>query len=446
MQLTSSWIASSNKASMIYHDQLNEIRKNKRFGGFLYPYYDHSSIAEIGPSLQAYFGLKPTRTCLKVPQLENQALHKQKAVLLLLDGFSYFHFIRYYKKLPFFELMVKKGDLYPLTSVFPSTTPAALTTIHTGLTPQEHGLPEWSVYFEEFDNIIETLPFKTHDMSDPDGLIHQGGTAQMLYSGETVYDQLQQQGIKSYVYLYKKYANSVYSNAVHKGSTVIPFEDGQELAEKFLQHFNNDEGPGYHMLYWGHIDSVAHHFGADSIEYSDAIAAFSSLFMENLLPGIVKEKARETIFLVTADHGHVSITGDYIINLNRYPLIEENFLHSEKGKRILPTGSPRDVFLFIDPNKIHEVVEFLREELIGQAEVLQIDEALNLGLFGIGEISKKFLKRIGNVLVLPYEHYFVWYEFMPGQPYTLRGIHGGLSEDEMIVPLAVAQLSNLIHT
>ena len=76
-------------------------------------------------------------------------VNSKKVVLFLIDGFGYKQWLNYADKYEFLKRFTKKGVVTPITTVFPSTTAAALTTINSGLTPQEHGLPEWWVYFDE---------------------------------------------------------------------------------------------------------------------------------------------------------------------------------------------------------------------------------------------------------------------------------------------------------
>ena len=48
-----------------------------------------------------------------------------------------------------------------------------------------------------------------------------------------------------------------------------------------------------------------------------------------------------------------------------------------------------------------------------------------------------------NLLILPHRQHLVWYEHVKGQKFGLRGTHGGLSADEMLIPMAVANLAAL---
>jgi hypothetical protein len=67
-----------------------------------------------------------------------------------------------------------------------------------------------------------------------------------------------------------------------------------------------------------------------------------------------------------------------------------------------------------------------------------------MGLFGKGKPKKEFYERVGNLLILPYKNHTIWYEHIKGKKFDLLGHHGGLSEDEMLVPFAIAKLSNLL--
>ena len=48
-----------------------------------------------------------------------------------------------------------------ITSVFPPTTAAAITTSYTGCTPLEHGLTGWYTYFGAAGCVAAALPFRS---------------------------------------------------------------------------------------------------------------------------------------------------------------------------------------------------------------------------------------------------------------------------------------------
>ena len=428
----------------IKKDLLEVIKKDKLRGEFLYPYYGKFSAAEIGPTVLDLFDVPEGRPIFPFQELQRPKKPNQKIIFLLLDGLGYNHFCNHSSEFPFFRSLVERGVVYPITTVFPSTTPAAMTTIHTGLTPQEHGLPEMTVYFEELDRIILTLPFKGQDMADMDELVKHGGVWQMLYEGPTIYSKLRDKGIPSFNFLKGAYETSTYTKTSTYGSKIISSSTGRDFVDKVVASIKeNSRGPAYFFLYWGQIDSMSHAYGPESVEHVSSIAEINDLMMA-IFSQLSQQDAQDTLFFLSADHGHSAIRAEDIINLNKYPVIEESFMLSKSGKRILPNGSPHDVFLHIDPPKVQQVISFLQQELGEKAEVLSIESALHQGLFGLNTPIQKFLRRIGNVLILPKKGYHVWYEFLPEKPFEQLGVHGGLSEEEMVVPLAIAELSDLV--
>jgi hypothetical protein len=86
---------------------------------------------------------------------------------------------------------------------------------------------------------------------------------------------------------------------------------------------------------------------------------------------------------------------------------------------------------------------WLSKRLRNKATVLSIDEALKQGLFGLGKPHQQFRNRVGDLLILPHRDSLIWYEHLKGRKFDLRGMHGGLTADEMLIPLAVARLSAL---
>ena len=114
------------------------LSKRKEFP--VLPMYNNYCLSNIPETILSLFGVKTKR-----PTLPKNLFGKnkfKKIIVLLIDGFGYEQWLKNYKNHEFFRKVTKRGKLLPLTSVFPSTTAAAMTSLHTGLTPQEHTLNE----------------------------------------------------------------------------------------------------------------------------------------------------------------------------------------------------------------------------------------------------------------------------------------------------------------
>jgi len=428
---------------MIHRGLIHEILKERQEGSFLYPYYGRYSIAELTQSILAHFGVPVSRPRLPFSLLpDGPAEH---AVLFFVDGLGYNHFTEQADFVPFLGLLRDRAHIYPLTTVFPSTTPAALTTFHTGLTPEEHGLPEWTVYFPELDRLVETLPFRQHLTGGRDTLLDAGGLPSMLYDGPTLYEVLSAHGVQPYSFIQEEYAESAYQKATQRGSEVIPFKDGVDLFAKLRTHIERAHGRTYAFVYWSEVDSSEHAFGPGSPEHHAALLRLSQLFERELLAKLSTRAGEQVLFLLSSDHGQTAVRNEDIIYLNQFLDLEGMYARSSGGKPIYPSGSLHDVFLFMDPARLPAALALLSRELDGKALVLATDEALRQGLFGFTSATDRFRSRIGNVLILPYEGYHVWYQHMPEMYFGQRGIHGGLARDEMLVPLAAARLSELLR-
>jgi hypothetical protein len=147
--------------------------------------------------------------------------------------------------------------------------------------------------------------------------------------------------------------------------------------------------------------------------------------------------------MVTADHGHINVSPRDTLYLNRYPRLVRNLQVSHAGKPILPWGSPRDVFLRVQEERLPETAAWLTKRLAGKATVMTSAEALQRQFFGVGQLHKRFKQRVGNLLILPDRDYLIWFEHLKGKKFGLQGVHGGLRPDEMLIPLATAHLAAL---
>jgi predicted AlkP superfamily pyrophosphatase or phosphodiesterase len=418
---------------MIRTEILEKIKKDKQQGSFIYPYYGKYSIAEIPQTILSLFGYPKVSNILP---LKYKVGDFEKIVFLFADGFGFDLFLKEHKNYQLLKSLSEKGEVLPLTSIFPSTTSAATSLFHSGLTPQEHGLPEWFLYFKELDQIVKSLPFNSIGSEEQDEMLKKGGKPEMLFDGETIYEKLNSVGVKSFVFLSQKYSASAYSTITQKGAETVAFSDGADLAKKLRDKLENYEGRAYYMIYWDEIDTAGHHSGLGTNEHKRAMANLFDSLKREFVKKINPDKAQKTLLLVSADHGQIPVDPKETIYLNNYPEIVANF-------NIAPTGNSRDVFLTVKVDKIDETIKLLKNILGDRAEIIKTVDAIKLGLFGVGTPSQRFLDRVGNVLILPIKNK-IWYRHIaPKKPESVA-MHGGLSEQEMIVPFAYTKLRDLI--
>lgn len=365
----------------------------------------------------------------------------ENVVLFLFDGLGYREWKRQAGK-GFFGAMTTRGNVRPISTVFPSTTAAALTTVSTGLTPQEHGLPEWYVYMEEVGAVILTLPFVRAGEWGRDTLLG-AMDPRDLFDGRTIFRRLRDSGVPSASFASRTLANSAYSRLSRRGANVVPYMSASDLSVSLRRHLETSRGPKFIYVYWSSVDTLEHAYGPNTDEAGVEASLISHALQEGFLNRLSRGVAKRTLVMATADHGQLNVNPRKTLYLNRFRKVTDSLNSSPSGAKIPPWGSARDVYLSVKEDRLSEMETYLSGKLEGVASVLRTDEAVRLGLFGLGRPTRRFLRRVGNLMILPHGRKMVWYRYAKGESLDMKGHHGGLSRDEMTIPFAVARVSDL---
>lgn len=409
--------------------------------GSAVPRYGAGCLSSIPSTVMDLLSVKPSRPGLPADLLGGIDLSGvENVVLLVADGLGMNEWRRQEQAGLVRDLSLR-GSVKEITTVFPSTTAAALTTLATGLTPQEHALPEWFVYMKEVNSVVVTLPFSFMGDRGRETLRgHMRPTA--LFRGTPIFKRLRESGIEAHSLTSRPLAETTYTKLVHAASKIVPYSSSSDMVASLRRTVESARGPSFSYVYWSHVDAIEHEYGPSTDESELEAASLSFLLHTGFVARLDKRVAKRTLLMVTADHGQVKVNVGDTLYLNRFRSLTRRFRKVE-GKRVTPAGSPRDVFLHLGEGCSDEAWEFLRNRLAGRASVLKIEDAIQAGLFGLNAPSKKFRDRAGDLLILAHGTGTVWYRGGRGYNLNLRGLHGGLSEDEMMVPFAVGRVSDL---
>jgi predicted AlkP superfamily pyrophosphatase or phosphodiesterase len=353
-------------------------------------------------------------------------------VLFLVDGFGW-RFFEKHQDAPCLKRFAVNGKVEKLTSQFPSTTAAHLTTIHTGLPVGQSGVYEWFYYEPRLDRIIAPLLFSYAGDQDRDTL--KGNIKpRTLYPNQTLYQELGKQGVVSHVFGVRDYTPSTYSNVVMSGAKLHSYRTLPEALVNLERLVASTPSPAYIHFYYENIDGTCHKYGPAAPQTEAEIEAFLlvlELFFERLMTG-----KKKVLFLMTADHGACEVDPQTTIFLNRasqFKGIERFLRRNRDGDLLVPAGSARDMFLYIYDDHLDEAQEFLSTRLEGQARVVQTDWLIEAGYFG-SKVSPQFRGRAGNLVILPYRHESVWWYVKDRFEQRFYGHHGGLTPQEMEIP------------
>ncbi len=329
---------------------------------------------------------------------------------------------------------LSSGVVSTLTSMFPSTTTGHVAAIHTGLRSAESGLFEWFQYEPSVDEVVSPLPY---ERAVPRNGSRRADFAPDVFLPDgqrTVYERLGDVGAGSTVHHRRIFAAAPLSAVATAGARVVGHDEPAEGAENVARALAGADGPHYAFLYLETIDAAGHRGGPTAGAYEAEARRVLDALERHLLRPLARRAAGDTLVLVTTDHGMADTPPHRVAYVNRaWPELERHVRRDARGNPLVG-GSCRDLFLHVAPGSVDAVVAGLRRSLPAEALVLPVAEAIARGLFG-DAVSDRFRARVGDVLVLAGAGTGIWWDEPPGYHHSLLGQHGGLSAEEMEIPL-----------
>ena len=397
---------------------------------FIKPLYGSYCFSQIPRLIQSIF----TNTDMDVQRmlLGPLAGRYDKVVLFFIDAFGWRFFERYADGYPTLRRVLDEGYVNKLTSQFPSTTAAHVTAIHTGLPVDQSGVFEWYYYEPNIDAMISPLLFSF--AGDPPGTLLKAGITPpdiFPYPIDTVYSRLAEAGVQSSAHQDATISPSPLDMIAFKGAEIVPFPNFDAGLTTLADRVRTESGPRYYFLYFDGVDGVGHKNGPKSNEFDRAVH-YTLTQIERFLASALKGSGGRTLFLMTADHGQTEVDPATTFYVNReFPEFSDFLRTNRKGQLLVPGGSARDLFLYVKEKYEDQAYDLLSSRLQGRAEVHRVRDLIADHFFGEGEPSQRFLDRVSNLVVLPYEGESVfWYEEGRFQQ-SFYGHHGGLTRPEM---------------
>ncbi|OGF54955.1 MAG: hypothetical protein A2Z21_02865 [Candidatus Fraserbacteria bacterium RBG_16_55_9] len=397
-------------------------------GEFILPDFERYSLVNLANTVLERFGLPTNHPPL--PKELLPAKHEvQKVVLLLIDALGYCQLVRFLDREPdsLFCRLTAHGRFMPLTSIFPSTTTASLATLHTGLTPQEHGILGYRLFLKEFGMIANMIRLSPLREPASDRLFTMGLKPKKFLGCATLHDRLRQVGVRSYVSLKQIYVRSGLSRLLSpKAATAMPFANSSDMSVLLRKILERPNERAFLFVYWDALDEIAHRYGPESEEWETELRSLAYTLEQACLGDLEAPFLKHTLFFIAADHGQLRVVPKHeVMRLTRLPKLKQSLL-------IPPTGEYRATYLYAKAGRLTELESGLREGFGDRLVVLRSREALEAGLFGRGSIHRETLDRIGDLIAIPRGTQALYW---PHDSYSLIGRHGGLTDEEMLVPL-----------
>ncbi|AEX85075.1 hypothetical protein XO10_03230 [Marinitoga sp. 1135] len=403
----------------MWRDILKEIYNNKIEGLGILPHYNNYSIVNISNWIIKNFDGKPFHKPYPIP-----ISPKKHVILILIDAMSYDTFKLVLKEKKHELSLINKSHFFPATSVFPSTTANAITSIVTGKTPAEHGILGYILYFKELGSLVNMIDFSPLYGGNS---VYEPYFINNLLNVSTIYEELNKLGVKTFTHTHSDIVGSGLSKIHNKGSNIKGYKSPIELFGMIydkLQEYRKNNDTSFQFAYYAYVDSIGHKYGARDHKYKSQIFWFLKMLQEELLKKLSPEIREDTVILITADHGMLESPLQKEIRFSNEDEIS-NYLWAPPG------GEMRMMYFYTKSKK--EFMEYFNSNYKDYGNLLSIEESEKINLFG-GSLNNDFKKRIGDFTMIAKDNYSFVFKY--GNSFVhLKGKHGGLSYREMIVPL-----------
>lgn len=352
----------------------------------------------------------------------------ERVVVLLLDGLGWNQLQDRLTLVPNLAAMSSAR----LTTVAPSTTTTALTSLMTGVASARHGIVgyEFMTPFGVLNSVRWAI----------------GGVDAREVFSPSVQDQPIPASLS--VVTQESFRGTAFTDVHLRQAPLFGYRDRRGFPQKLSQAL--ETAPVVYAYYVG-IDAIAHETGLGGKYEAELQVA------DQLVADLVAAVPPRTAFFVTSDHGHVVVDGQYVW-LDEYVTShvwaasgEPRFrwLHARGAQGSVfgggaggpgagvvvggGSGGEPGVGLGVgDTRAVGELAAYCRETYGDKAWVLTQDEVIEAGIFG-AEFPDAYRARLGDVALLAKEN---WAFVVPGlHRDSVVSLHGSLTPNEMYVPL-----------
>ncbi len=403
-----------------------------------YPDFEQN-ISQILPSALTLFGKKYPKNKVLLDSLSKKSGWQKikeseitNIVFIILDSLGLKQFNEYSKLLK----AKFKTNGFALSSVFPTITSTCIASLRFGEMPKVHGIVGQKINFTEIDNVVDTLTLRTKksyfDLHSVGVNVKNWVWCDFPMSNDPTinYTSL----IESHI------ANSGLSHLVYKKPCSIGFAshiDSFAAAKRILE--TPTSARRFLDIYIGSIDSITHRYTTKSQVLKDEIENIEVLLFK-MLKRLDPKIAKQTAVIITADHGQENLTQEKTITVTREEEEELTSLLKSRGR------SGRVIHLYSKEGKHDEVADWFANKIGDKGVIITPKEYHKF--MGKGANTQKIIERLGDVQVVLGEKASIYFghsgNYDPIYNLGQNATHGSLSKDELLVPLIVARVDDLL--
>ncbi|GIG41008.1 alkaline phosphatase family protein [Cellulomonas phragmiteti] len=331
----------------------------------------------------------------------------RRACVVLVDGLGHLNLAERGGHAPFLRSLLASSQA--LLSTFPSTTATAVAAFGTGRGPGATGMLGYTVRVPSTGRLGNLVSWT--EMPPPG----------QWQPHPTVFEHLVAAGVRVTSVGPARFHGSGLTGAALRGATYAPAEGLGQRVDTVVRALRE---PGLTYLYWHDVDKTGHHHGWGSWQWGEALAE-----LDAELGRLARSLPRDTLLVVTADHGMVDVDPARRRDVGTDPAL---------GAQVATTGGePRALHLHVEQGADPEDVAARWRDTLGEDAVVRTrEQAVDAGWFG--PVEPRVTPVIGDVVVaMTGAATVVDSRTQSSASIALRGVHGSLTAREMLVPLLV---------
>lgn len=294
-----------------------------------------------------------------------------------------------------------KHQVETLTTVFPSTTTSATTSVLTGKPPVSTGWVGWLQYVKEEDKSV--IFFLNKDFYD-DTTQFDYNISEKFVPVTKIYD------------LIEEHAKDVTTKEVFPEFRVPEHKTFKDICNTLVKETAK---PGKHFIYayWDKVDTYLHKYGT----MSDVVHEHLTEINQDI-KDLVQELDDDTLVIITADHGQIDIEE---IELWNYPTIIDTFKHK-------PSIEARATAFFIKEGMEEQFVQDFNKEFGKYFILYKSEDFLKTKYLGNEQEHPKLREFLGDYFSVAVDKYSFK---LVNSKRSFKAQHAGLTKDEMLIPL-----------
>lgn len=316
-------------------------------------------------------------------------------VFICLDGFGIYPINQNLDKNSF----LKKHIIKKITSVFPSTTTNATTTLLSTTYPSQHGLFGWSLFFEEYAKCVDI--YLKQDTYTKD--IFNSKVIDNYMKFDYFFD-INNSNFK---------VKTIFPSYIIRERNNIVYEDAKDMFNKIKECCLNKK-KNFIYAYCGEPDATMHNFGVNSPQ-TKKIISFLNSEIEKL-----SKTLNNTLLIISADHGHIDIK-DYI------KLYQDKELSASLNAPFY-LEARAVAFKVGNKEKFLKAIKKYKKD----AKLVAVKKLVRRNYFGPNNWK---LKMLGDYILIMKNNNK---QFLFSETHTkFKGHHTSLTKKEMVLPLIV---------